>query len=280
MAVAAAITTALATCTRQPDGGEGVDHTGAKTLAYVLKGPYSALETALHGISPGDEIETGWVMATAELARRAGGLGVLTVHCAEPTVTTGSGQSQTQVALDETWTLRSVRNDMSILAYCGPSEGANASREDIEAWMKEPDGELAKDDKYRTGDGGVREIRVPETLAVIGKIRKGIESVMRFYPMLTVTRTYSEPPAKVYENLNTIDTPTVGTTTTTKRLKKPGNLAAIISGHEWLKCQDDCSLAADGKYLRIESWMGAESWDDDLYGPEATRWPMPLELQT
>ena len=280
MAVAGAITTALATCERQPDEGEGVDQNGNKTFAYILKGPHSDLETCLHGLAPGDVVvenngAPAWIFSSANLSRRPGGLGVLTITCAEPTAETGEGSAREQVALDETWTLRSVRNDMSILAYCGESDAANASREDIEAWMKEPDGDLAKEDQYRKSDGTLITISNTLTLAVMGKIRKGVESVMRFYPLLTKTRTYSVPPAKVYENLNTIDTPSVGTTQTTKRLKKPGNLSSIIGGLEWLKCQDDCALMPDGKFQRVESWMGCESWDPDLYGEE--RWDMPLE---
>ena len=77
-----------------------------------------------------------------------------------------------------------------------------------------------------------------------------------------------------------IDTPAVGTTEESAKIEKPGNLADIIAAHVWLKCQDDCVLTGDGKYQRIESWMGVLSkdggWDENLYGNETmNRWPMP-----
>lgn len=283
-------------CYRQPSEREAVDANGNKTFEYVLKGGYSALETLLHGLSKGDEIVSGWVMSSAILATAPGDTGVLTINCT-PNDTTGAGTEQSptvQKALDELWTLRSVRNDMSILAYCGGGNNQPV-REWIEAWQKEPDGRLASQNSFTRADGSVFVIdvaspdstvqnRATSTIDVIGKIRKGIDSVMRFYPMLTKTTTFSTPPATVYENLAYIDTPTVGTTATTEKLQKPGNLSTIISSHTWLKCQDDCAATADGKYQRIESWMGILSsnggWDENLYGSGSTRWPMPYAHNT
>lgn len=284
-------------CYRQPTEQEGVDTSGNKTNAIVLKGAYNALQTLKDGLNIGDEIVSGWVMSTANLARSPGDTGILTINCA-PQDTSGSGTEAdptVQKALDELWTLRSVRNDMSILAYCGGGPN-HPCREWIEAWQKEPDGRLASLNSFTRADGSVFVIdvaspdstvqnRATSTIDVIGKIRKGIDSVMRFYPMLTKTTTFSTPPATVYENLAYIDTPTVGTTATTARLRKPGNLSTIISGHVWLKCQDDCALTADGKHQRIESWMGILAseggWDENLYGAVANgRWPMPYAHNT
>ena len=283
-------------CYRQPTEQEGVDANGGKTFAYILKGTYSALETLLHGLSKGDMVVSGWVMGSANLAKGPGGTGTLTINCT-PNDTTGAGTEQSptvQKALDETWTLRSVRNDVSILKYCGGGNNQPV-REWIEAWQKEPDGRLAEQNSFTRADGSVFVINVASedstvqnralsTIDVIGKIRKGIDSVMRFYPMLTKTTTFSTPPATVYENLAYIDTPTIGTTATTEKLQKPGNLGTIISAHTWLKCQDDCALTGDGKYQRIESWMGVLTsdggWDENLYGTASARWPMPYAHNT
>ena len=276
-------------CHRQKNETLGVDSSGGKTFDYILKGPHPALKTLMDSLSVGQNIEGDWFAETWTLSRNPGNLGTLTITCRLGLAGSGeegSGEGEEKyatVAEDETWTLKSVRNDISILAYCGES-GTNPSREDIEAWQKEPDGTLAKELKYTKSDGTIHEIH-PEsaTAALIGKIRKGIDSVMRFYPMLTKTRTFLEMPASIYENLATIDTPSVSPPEKAKRRKKPGNLDKIIAAHTWLKCQDDLAKLPDGKYQQIESWMGCliseagdSGWDENLYGKDDKRWQMPL----
>ena len=273
-------------CYRQPNEAEGVDAQGTETFSYVLKGPYDALRTLSTGLDKGDEIISGWLAQSWQLARNPGDTGTLTITCTpddEETDDSGSEPVVSQVALEETWQLKSCRNDVSILAYCG-SGASNPSREHIEAWAKEPDGELAAAGSYRKPDGTIfppddgsgTDSRWTASLEVIAKMRKGIESVMRFYPMLVKTRVYSRPPATVYENLAYIDTPTISGDS--KKFEAPGNLSQIISDHAWLKCQDDCAKRADGKFERIEAWIGVlqsdGGWDQHLYG-STNRWPMP-----
>ena len=267
-------------CYRQPIEQEGIDASGAKTFNYVLKGPYSSLKTCMHGLTGGQEIESGWGFVSATLNRNPGGLGTLTITCKPIANGESSGGSDASTTpLDEIWQIKSCRNDMSVLAYCGKG-ASNPCREWIEAWMKEPDGELANANSFRKPDGEVFVIDVASedsniqsralpTVAVMGKLREGKESVMRFYPLLICTKIYSVAPASVYENLSYIDTPSPGTTT-----NKPGNLSTIISNHEWLKCQDDCEQMQNGNWRRIQAWIGAPAWDENFYGL-TNRWPMP-----
>lgn len=285
-------------CYRQPFESSGKDSKGDPSSTVVIKGPYTALSSLLAGLNRGDEIESGWAMDSANLARNPGDTGTLTITCMSDSSSSGASVSSNSTkALKEVWTLKSVRNDKSILAYCGISPGGNPQRPLIEAWQKEPDGELANQYSFTKPDGSVFEIdpdQYPATRALIDKIRKGIDAVMRFYPQITRTRTYSKPPATVYENLAMIDTPEVGSTTDfeepgtnsvhhadTERLEKPGNLEQIIADHQWLKCQDDCGNTADGKYSRTESWIGVlisdGGWDENLYG-KTNRWSMPYLL--
>lgn len=280
-------------CHRQPVETTGRDANGDDTLSYVLKGPYDALDTLLRSLGNGDEIIRGWCLSSASLARNAGDVGTLTLVCAadgDDAEAGGPTENSTR-ALSEVWTLRAIRNDVSILGYCGPSEGTNPQRTWIEAWQKEPDGELAAALKFTRPDGSVVTIDGQTATAdVIRKILKGVDSVMRFYPQLTRTRTFTHQPATVYENLATVDVPRIGSTTdfedadgseqkaSARRLQKPGNLAEVIADHEWLKCQDDVARTADGRFTRTESWIGVlksdGGWDKDLYGKDG-RWAMP-----
>jgi len=274
------------TAVAQPDETAGCDDVGNLKKSFSWKGPYTDLETAGKGIARGDVVATGWVASSWSVRRTPGDYGVLTVECTPPDPTSGSGTEEDPTVVEplkDIWSIKSVRNDVSIMAYCGPSPGANPQRALIEAWMKEPDGDLAENLQFRKSDGTVFDIsnsEYPATVALIGKIRKGIEAVIRFYPVVTRTRTYAAVPPACLENLGFIDTPPAPAGTA----KKPSGLAAAVNAHQWLKVQDDAQEQTDGKWTRTESWMGiAKSdnpddspWDADLYG--ANRWPMPYQI--
>ena len=272
-----------ATATRQHDESEGRSEAGDKTHAVSFKGPYAALQTAAAALADSDQIDTGWYYSSHDLRRVPGGLGILTINCL-PHPASGEGTQQSpRVAepLKDIWSIQSVRNDVSVMAYCGVSPGANPQRALIEGWMKEPDGTLAKEHKFRKPDGSIYEIGEAATLALIAKIEKGVEAVIRFYPVVTRTRTYAEVPPACLENLGFINTPPVPAGTA----KNPSGLATAVNAHQWLKCKDDAQEQSDGKWTRTEAWMGiAKSdgdnnspWDADLYG--ANRWSMPYNFQ-
>lgn len=236
---------------------------------------YEALETAAAAFKKGDVVETGWILDSWALEGVPGGGGLLTITCAP----NDSGSGGVQKALKAVWTCKSVRNDISILAYCGPSEGNNPNRVALELWMKETDAELANEFKYKKNDQAAEEELSAASKAVARKILKGVESVIRFYPVLTCTSTWSRIPGTFMEDLGFVDTP--GAPSADETLA-PSNLSTIISGHEWLKVQDDVTELPDGKFTRTESWMGVKktdaqsgttAFDPDLYGEN--RWTMP-----
>lgn len=273
-----AVITIPSTATEQQNQQQNLSETGDVTSSRSFKDTYSNGQTWINALSTGDTLG-GWVLKSASLSRMPGDMGILTLNLSPSDIVT-EAQTSSQIALDETWSLKAVRNDKSLLAYCGISPGGNPNRVHIEAWLKEPDGTLAAEYKYSKTDGTIYEIGSSEapTRDLIDKFRAGFDSVMRFYPMLTKKRTYSTPPASVYEKLAYIDTPSVGTSATSRSIKQPGNLSTIISGHQWLKCQDDVEQTADGKFVRVESWIGAKtgesSWDENFYGT-TNRWSMP-----
>jgi len=275
-----AVITIPSTATEQQNQQQNLSETGDVTQSRSFKDTYANGETWINALSNGDTIGN-WVLKSATLSRVPGNQGIVTLNLAPSDMVSAEDpeKEDEQIALDETWSLKAVRNDKSLLAYCGPSEGTNPNRADIEAWLKEPDGTIASEDKYTKSDGTQKTLS-NASKALTAKFKAGHESVMRFYPMLTKKRTYSTPPASVYENLACIDTPAVGTSATSRIIKQPGNLSTIISGHQWLKCQDDVEQTADGKFVRVESWIGAktgqESWDENFYGT-ANRWPMPYQ---
>ena len=267
---------------RQMGDAEGSDAAEQKTKTIAFKGEWPEIVTAKDALAQNDVIETGWLAKTWNAKQIPGGWGELTIECAppDPTETDPETQEKQTLPLEDLWTLRSCRNDVSVMAYCGESPGNNPNRSDIEMWMKETVKDLYDAYQFKDDQGVECELSEPSQ-ALAAKIRKGVQSVMRFYPMLTRKRVYSDQPPKCLENLGCIDTPP----TPGEGAKKPGGVDAAIAAHQWLKCQDDATQRSDSKWERTESWMGiaitdapdSSPWDENLYGT-TNRWTMPYNL--
>lgn len=264
-------------CWRQKSENVSQDENDVKSFAYILKGPYSELEDLGNAIKKGTEIVSGWIANTWTLQRVPGDGATLTINC-KPNDMTGEpeeegGDDPTQVPLKDIWQIKSVRNDVSILGYCGDANN-NPHRTAIELWQKETDPIALRDNAYHKLDGTMEALTSAE-LALVQKIKKGIDSVVRFYPVVTRTRVYSTEPKAFLENVGVVDTPPA---------PAGGGLAAKIALYEWLKMQDDSAEQSNGDWNRVESWwgilksdapQGGHPWDPDLYGPQ--RWTMPYQ---
>ena len=100
-------------------------------------------------------------------------------------------------------------------------------------------------------------------IAVATKLKAGVDGAMRFYPTIQKVTTYTNGKiTDVGQGLAYIDTPDSPWDSITI-----GGATAV-----WLKVGDDVTKNADGQ-TRTESWMGAKSWDLNLYGTAAQgRW--------
>ena len=260
----------------QPNSSATLESNGVKGFVKAWEGPYDLLETCANNISTGDRYE-GYTVNNFRLDTIPGGWGRLSITL---TVTNDSGSSGSLVPLFDKWSIKSVRNDVSILAYCG-KEDTNPNRGWIEAWMRESDPANAKAGNFTLPDGTSTDLSIQAhcaaTSELMAKIEKGIESVIRFYPIVSRTRIYSDCPSECLEDLGFVNTPPAPGS----NAKKPQGLASIIQKYSWLKVQDDCNQTNASEWTRIESWMGilktdgSEPWDPDLYGEE--RWPMPYD---
>lgn len=251
------------TATEQVDQTQGRSQAG-DTWSRSWKDAYAALETAANAIKVGDAY-CGGVVTNVGLRRVPGNCGVLTLTLTKDD--TSGDDTPVQTALKAVWTCKSARNDMSILAYCG----AAASRVNLELWMKEADAALANNNSFHKNEVETDTLNSQE-IAIADKIRKGIDSVVRFYPVLTCTSTWSRIPKTFLQKVGYRDTPGAPSADETHA---PANLSSVRSAYDWLKVQDDVSQTADGKWQRVESWMGIDgTWDNNLYG--SNRWPMPL----
>lgn len=275
------------TAVRQKDDSLSLAESGAQGFVASFIDNYETLETfarslksgiAVRLVANGDDL----ILKTYQLRRTAGGLGLLSLSYAEPDTTT-SQQATIQTPLDELWEIKSVRNDISVLAYCGKLSDNAANRAFIEAWQREPDASLAMGYSYRREDGTIAYVEElggakAATCGVIDKLLQGKESVMRFYPMLVCTKTYSQPPDNLQVNSGYIDTPAPS-----GNARSPG-LSNFISAHTWVMGPDECVQQPDKTWKRVTTWLGIRNdsvkspetpWDTDFYGPDGTRWKIP-----
>ena len=265
-----------ASAIRQPKDEISGDANGMNGYTVAWKGPYDELEACAEAINQGDLYDNKTV-STKSLTTIPGGWGLLTLNLSG---TSDGGGGGGLVPLREKWSVKSCRNDVSILGYCGKKTD-NPSRTWIECWQKESDPDIADAGDFTRPDGTVAHIidhlQHTATLALMEKIRQGVESVMRFYPIVCRKRTYSTVPDNCLENLGFVDTPP----SPGLKAEHPTGLASVISKYEWLKVQDDADQTNANEWTRTESWMGIlkttdneHPWDPDLYGPN--RWSMPM----
>lgn len=262
------------TAIRQPLDQLNKDASGLTGLAISWKGPYDDLETASKAISQGDTFE-GMTVSTLTLTTIPGGWGQLTISFSE-----SSASSSGELApISDKWSIKSCRNDVSILGYCGKDDDS-PNRVWIECWQRETNAKVAKSGNFTLPDGTSSDLALEShaaaTSELMAKIERGYESVMRFYPIVQRKRVYSDVPGDLQDTLGFIDTPTspgVGS-------KAPVGLSTFVAKYQWLKCQDDCDPTDGTRWIRTESWMGIKKaneddspWDANLYGPN--RWPMP-----
>lgn len=268
-----------ATAILQPS--DTLDKTGDGTVGFSMswKGPYADLKSCALAIHEGD-LYDGMTVASANAYKGSGDWGTLVVKFGETSSSSGGGGGLAPIS--DKWSIKGVRNDVSILAYCGKTND-NPNRAWIECWLKENDAAVAKIGDYTKPDGTVAhlvdQLHHTATYDLIHKYEQGIESVMRFYPIVTRRRVYSTVPPECLQKLGFIDTPPAPGI----NAKSPSGLAAVISDYQWLKCQDDSEQADKNQWSRTESWMGIKKahkddspWDPDLYGDN--RWPMPYTV--
>lgn len=275
----------------QPADQIETDADGVTTLTLVLKGAYPAARATADSINLGDPIPSGSVAggtvpsgfyaASWDIRRGNGDTATLTIRGRKADATQSSQSGSSTTPFKDVFSLKSVRNDVSVLAYCSTSP-SGPNRAAVERWMREPNPKLAAEFKYMDSDGNLVDMNeeplLKNTVPLVRKIMKGTERVIRFYPQLTRRRSYYAPPADTFQHLSYIDTPP---TPGGQNTLAPNGISTLISAHEWLKVQDDCDEQQDRTWMRTESWIGilktdeneGHPWDPDLYGPN--RWKMP-----
>ena len=179
---------------------------------------------------------------------------------ADPNTTPDDPEDPTDPYTSRTWTSNSTQYEFPLERYLNATQAAALHKWD------ETDYEHKQQFKYFNGvDSNNQSVYVDLTAdskekKVAQKKWAGVEAVMKFYPTVSLVSTYNtqEDANRVYavkmNKLNKIDT--------FPNSQFPGVATWLKSACEW-------SQAPDESWTCTETWIGAPSWDTDLYGDNA-----------
>ena len=249
------------------DSGDGV------TEQIVRQGRYDLLDAQTAGLKAKSVCDLGTTQNPDEryvvswtLERIEGDYGRLTITVGAPADNSEPDPDEDDPNVVETkWSLKHTQQQLPLSRFWADgtwSEGSSPDGRALALWRQGPRKELYDAYQFLAPDGNVYTLD-GSSQEVADKYKKGIESVMRFYPVVTRTITYKKgmnderiAALKIGARLAHIDTP-----------DKDFGLNPGI----WLCIQDDADEDADGKLVRITGWMGCKSLDADLYG-DTDRW--------
>lgn len=232
----------------------------ALTLEYVLTGPYAALQAMMP--AHGGKFR-GSPVKSATLAPKKGGMGRLSVTVGLWSAGSSGGGDDGGGAA-EPGVLNSVLEIEMAQAEIDVRQliaGNDAAMRALAAWDRAP-AALRAALKYEDPDTGAPAALSGPAKSVAQLILSGIESALRFHPVVTRTSYYGSDP---------------GTKTVSGLGRVGGQPSGSPAGYEYLKTGDHWSQSRDASWMRVEQWTGAKSWNGSLYRGGSGR-PIDISL--
>lgn len=252
--------------------------------------------TELSGILPTSQLEaTGRVTASVSNTRTGSGSVSITVQVpykAKISIGGSGGSDDPAKRVIVTWSEKSTDYEFPLEIYAGDSDSASeANAGDLEAWKNEKTKNIEnyKNFKYTVKNEKGEDVEVElqnRTRALAEKFYKGIESVRRAYPEVIRTTQYLNLKADKDEVDETLIKQIDPKTSAVKLYYRDQTPNSIWKGKfpnfDWLYASYDVNTEVT-EYQKLwnvtvsESWIGIDkdergTWDDDLYGPDGTRW--------
>ena len=242
----------------QPASNTTIPASGAIQKTLIKTGDTVSVDADILSNPKGTFITGYGYVISANVDRSEGEVSTVTYLCSESPITSTAGlEDETQ--LTDVWSLSSTQVDIHIESFCGISPGQDPSLWHIERWKKEPDYVLYNQYKFKDARSNViydlDSDSNSKTVTMAMMIRSGVESAIRFYPIVSHQRTFKSEPT-ITAKLGYIDAPS----------KWAGQALA------WLKVKEDIAENSDGTYTVTEAWQGADKWWTQLYG--SARWPI------
>lgn len=227
---------------------------GANTATRNFKGNFADLLTFANGLTIGGSPYGGLPLRAVNITRTVASLATLRLEYGKET---SYDAQKTATETSVNWSMRHTQRIVSLMRRTGDS-ASMPHRGNLEAWRKEPDPAIYDAFQYRAIGGSILTLSAAEQL-VAAKLKAGVDGAMRFYPTIQKVSTYTSGTiAGVGAGLAHISTP-----------GSPWDLVAA----SWLKVGDDVTVdGKTGTQTRTESWIGAASWDANLYGEAPDRW--------
>jgi len=245
------------------DSGDGV------TEQIVRQGHYGLLDAFASGLKAKTACDVGApygerYVINWSLERLDGSYGRLTITVGETADNGKDGDSEPDNVLKIKWSLKNVQQQIPLSRFFtdGTWSMSNPDGHALALWRQEPRKELYDGYQFLAPDGSVYTLDTASQ-AVAQKYRKGIESVMRFYPVVTRTVTYRSGMSE--ERINAL-----GIGGRLSHIDTPPRTFGLTPG-VWLCIQDDGEVSADGELVRTTGWMGCKTLDENLYG-DTDRW--------
>ena len=182
----------------------------------------------------------GRVVVSAQLRPLRGGMGRLSVT----TVLGKAEDAPEEEALREVVEIEMAQTERDVRTLLG---GDGEAAKALAAWDDAP-AALRAELKYEDADGAEKALE-GRALSVARLILAGIESVLRFHPVVTRTTWFDEEPETEVEGLGEVGSEPQG----------------APAGYEYLKTGDHWTQQRDSTWTRVEQWTGAKTWNGSLY---------------
>lgn len=274
--------------TKEAVGLAAAYRSGTRVKVSDLTGKF----TELNGILPTTQLEaTGRVTASVSSTKTGSGSVSITVQVpykAKISIGGSGGSDDPAKRVIVTWSEKSTDHEFPLEIYAGEGQSASTRNAgEFEAWKNEKNKNIDnyKNFKYTGEDGEPVELG-SKTKELAEKWYRGVESVRRAYPEVIRTTQYLNLKGDKDEVDNTlIDLldPKTGGVKLYYRDQTPNAIwKNKFPKFDWLYASYDVNTEVT-EYQKLwnatvtESWIGIDTnergtWDDDLYGPDGTRW--------
>lgn len=258
---------------------------GTRVAVSDLTGKF----TELNNVLPTGQLEAyGKITASTSTTKTGSAQANITVtvpYKAKISLSSGGGDDP-EKRIIVTWSEKSTDYEFPLEIYAGDGESASeCNAGNLEAWKQEKNKNIQNYKEFKYSVEGESEPVALEgrTLELAQKIYEGIESVRRAYPEVIRTTQYLNYKADEDKVDNTLISQIQEKPKLYYRDQTPAPIwQSKFDNFDWLKASYDVNTEAT-EYQKLwnitvtETWIGCDidekgTWDDDLYGPDGTRW--------